>query len=63
MFASPERQTQDFKYASALAYSLNMDRNAFLAMEPEASLADDEDGNPNFSYKELLRRQYTKVCP
>lgn len=61
IFAAPERQTQDFKYASALAYSLNMDRNAFLAMEPETAVEDDEDGNPLYSYKELLRRQYTKM--
>ena len=58
---TPEKQSQEYKYASALAYSLNMDRNAFLAMEPETSIEDDEDGNPLYSYKELLRRQYTKM--
>lgn len=57
----PERNSQDYKYASALAYSLNMDRAAFLAMEPETSIEDDEEGNPLYSYKELLRRQYTKM--
>ena len=57
----PERNSQDYKYASALAYSLNMDRAAFLAMEPETSIEDDDEGNPLYSYKELLRRQYTKM--
>ena len=58
---TPEKQSQDYKYASALAYSLNMDRNAFIAMEPETSIEDDEEGNPLYSYRELLRRQYTKM--